>query len=116
MSNEVWKKLKSARVDAKIKQKEMAKILGIAPNTLSNYETGKLRISGDYLKRYAEACHKSIDDLLAPDDTSNMTAEELETTYEELSQKAVLIFNGLSPELQEIALDFLEILKKVSKP
>lgn len=33
--------LEAARVNAKLQQKEAAKLLGITPETLRNYETGK---------------------------------------------------------------------------
>lgn len=55
--------LKSLRAEAGYKGRELAAILGITPNTLSRYETGKLRITRlvEYASRYV--CQRRLAQL-----------------------------------------------------
>jgi transcriptional regulator with XRE-family HTH domain len=115
MSELIGEKLKQARQGAHIKQKDMAQRLGIAPNTLSNYENGRLRISGDYLSKYAIECGITVDKLLGMDRQDQINQDQADISLE--LHKAVLeandLFIQLSPEKQQSALDFLKLLSKL---
>lgn len=52
------------RKKAGIKQKELAKSLGVLPNTISGYETGQCAPSLDMLKKLAAALNCESKDLI----------------------------------------------------
>lgn len=56
--------IKEARESAGYSQKELAEIIGVAPNTFHGYESGKHDPKSDLLVKIAKACHVSVDFLL----------------------------------------------------
>lgn len=60
----VYKKLKDLREDRDLKQKDLAKILGIAQNTYSQYETGVISLTAEVLIKLADYYKVSVDYLL----------------------------------------------------
>lgn len=56
--------IREARETAGYSQKELADIIGVAPNTLHGYETGKHDPKSDLLLKIANACNVSVDFLL----------------------------------------------------
>jgi len=56
-------RLKDLREDADLKQKDLAEILGCDQATYSRYETGRLNIPVDILKKLAEYYNVSMDYL-----------------------------------------------------
>ena len=60
----VYKHIKALREDHDIKQKELSKLLNVAQNTYSQYETGKIPWTDDILIQLAEFYHVSVDYLL----------------------------------------------------
>lgn len=56
--------IKEAREQAGFSQKELAEIVGVAPNTFHGYESGKHDPKSDLLVKIANACHVSVDFLL----------------------------------------------------
>ena len=56
--------LKKARTDAGITQAELAKRLGVTPQTVSQYERGIKKPKVETLARFADAMSVSIDSLL----------------------------------------------------
>jgi len=59
-----YSRIKEMRNSLKYSQKEVAKILKIAQNTLSQYETGERNISNDILAQIAVLYETSTDYLL----------------------------------------------------
>lgn len=57
-------RIKEARENAGYSQKELAKIIGVAQNTLHGYESGKHDPKSDLLIEIAKACHVTTDFLL----------------------------------------------------
>lgn len=57
-------RIKELREKQKIKQKELAAAIGIAPNTLSQYENGKREPDIETVKGIAAALNVSVDCLL----------------------------------------------------
>ena len=66
-----YKHIRELRQDRDIKQIELAKILNIAQNTYSQYETGKLIFDAEMLKVLAEFYQVSVDYLLDLTDDPN---------------------------------------------
>jgi len=60
----IYKNIRDLREDSDIKQNEIAKILGIAQNTYSQYETGKIQFTGDMLIALADFYDTTVDYLL----------------------------------------------------
>lgn len=56
--------IKEAREKAGYSQKELAEIIGVAPNTFHGYESGKHDPKSILLEKIAKACHVSVDFLL----------------------------------------------------
>lgn len=57
-------KLKKLRIQNKITQEQLAKKLGVARTTITNYETGESKPDIETLKKIAEYFNCTIDDLL----------------------------------------------------
>jgi transcriptional regulator with XRE-family HTH domain len=61
---ELYEKIRSIREHQEIKQKDMAKLLHMQPNTYNAYENGKRAITTDILKNICLILKVSSDDLL----------------------------------------------------
>ena len=57
-------RLRELREDNDLYQKDIAKVLNMSQNGYSSYETGRLDIPTDILKKLADFYHTSIDYLL----------------------------------------------------
>ena len=66
-------KIKEAREKAGYSQKELAEIIGVAPNTFHGYESGKHDPKSDLLIKIANACKVTTDFLLG---TSDLMAQK----------------------------------------
>lgn len=58
--------LAAARVNAGISQKDAAKLLGVSPSTLRNYESGKTSPGWDTVRKIEKAYGISIDYIFLP--------------------------------------------------
>lgn len=67
--------IKEARESAGLSQKELAQIIGVAPNTMHGYESGKHDPKSDLLTKIAIACHVSVDFLLGQSQIVERAAE-----------------------------------------
>lgn len=59
--------IKEARVQAGLSQKELAKLIGVAPSTFNGYESGNHDPKSDLLIKIAKACNVTVDFLLGYD-------------------------------------------------
>lgn len=108
-------KIREAREAANLSQRELAKLLGIAPATLHGYETGKHDPKSDLLVQIARFCRTSVDFLLGfadgneKDPPTPQSARQKDlVTKEEV--EAVLIGLGITKPGEHITdadLDFL---------
>ena len=64
-----YERLKDAREDKDLKQKDIAKLLNVSQNTYSQYETGVIALTAEVLIKLADYYNVSVDYLL--DRTSN---------------------------------------------
>ena len=60
----IYKNIRDLREDNDITQSEVAKVLGIAQNTYSQYETGKIQFTGEMLIALADYYDTTVDYLL----------------------------------------------------
>ncbi len=63
--------IKEARELAGLSQKELAEQIGVAPNTLHGYESGKHDPKSDLLVAISSVCHVSVDFLLTGKNTGS---------------------------------------------
>ncbi len=57
-------RIREVRLQSGISQKELATAIGVAPNTLSQYESGKRAPDYDTMGRISDYLHVSVDYLL----------------------------------------------------
>lgn len=70
-------RIKEFREAQGIKQKELAAMIGIAPNTLSQYENGKREPDIETVKRMAATLNVTVDCLLGQQEKPAPSGDEL---------------------------------------
>lgn len=120
--DEIAKGLRLSRTSKKYTVNQMVEKLkhkgvDISAKTIYGWESGRRQPDADTLMLWCEICEvKDIMSLFGYDnEIENMTDEEVDAAIKETAEEAVEIFNSLSPELQQAALEILEILKKVAR-
>ena len=63
----VYQNIRALREDNNLTQAQVAAVLGVAQNTYSQYETGKIELTAPVLLKLAEFYHVSVDYLLDKD-------------------------------------------------
>lgn len=118
----IGKQLQLAREEAGFSQEQLAAKIGCSQSTLSNYEKGKRRIYLAQLEKIAEVLNKPIQFFLQAQDYENYgntlvkeksiskTAADATAGGEEQNLWAIL--QSLSPEGQQLVMDFALWLKK----
>lgn len=76
-------KIREARERAGYTQTDLAKIIGVAPNTFNGYENGIHDPKSDLLVKIAHACDTTVDFLLGRSENSAPTNAHLPITQEE---------------------------------
>ena len=59
-----FKNIRALREDHDLKQRQLAELLGIAQNTYSQYETGRIAFTDEVLLKLADFYETSVDYLL----------------------------------------------------
>lgn len=59
--------LEATRVNAKLTQRELAKILGVSQNTVCNWEKGKSQPNASQLRKISELSGIPIDFIFVPE-------------------------------------------------
>ena len=77
MSSDFSKRLKYLRKEKKVKQKELADIIGISPSTYSKYENGQRKPNHETLKMIADIFKVSVDFLLGKSENRYNTQEQI---------------------------------------
>ena len=91
MSNNLSTRIKELRTSKKLTQKELAETLNISTVSVSSYETGAKTPSLDMVMNIAQKYNVSIDWLCGL--SNNMTLDNRITTYKELFQFFITIFD-----------------------
>jgi transcriptional regulator with XRE-family HTH domain len=107
----IGKRMKEARKKANLRQSDIAVKIGVAINTISDYETGKTRVYGEHLYKYALACGMTVDELLGTGAKGPESMEEAISMLPGKVQEAAKIIAQLSEQEQDRALRLLEALK-----
>jgi len=86
--------IKEAREKAGYSQRELAEIIGVAPNTFHGYESGKHDPRSVLLIEIAKACDVSVDFLLGLSDKPNSNLAPSATIYSDITA----LLDKLTPE------------------
>ena len=86
--------IKEAREKAGYSQKELAKIIGVAPNTFHGYESGKHNPKSVLLIEIAKTCNVSVDFLLGLSDKPNLNLDPPAAQYSDFTE----LLDKLTPE------------------
>lgn len=103
-STEFRTRLVSARKLRDLNQEELATKTGLKPAAISHFETGARKPSFDNLRKLALALEVTTDYLLGKTDDPEGFGDVNVAFRDE--------FKGLSSKQRELALDFIEMLKK----
>lgn len=87
--NEIGRRLKRARLDAKMTQAEAAKRLGVSFQTISSYERGINRVDSDTLMKLCAIYETSVGELLRTPAWSKEMREEYESASEERKDRLI---------------------------
>jgi transcriptional regulator with XRE-family HTH domain len=100
---EIAKTISELRKTNGLTQDELAKIIGIKRVLLSDYERGKITISGEMIARIAKALHVSSDLLLGLEKPKSENASRLKI------MKRMVKIEKLPPAQQKIILRNIDI-------
>lgn len=100
--------IREARERAGYSQKELAEIIGVAPNTFHGYESGKHDPKSELLVKIAQACNVTVDFILgreseakkSPDTTEDVPGEDLTKIFNYLQDS--LVAAGLLKKGQDL--------------
>lgn len=106
-------RLRIARQRKEMLQKRVAKILGINPGTLSNYEAGKREPDNETLIKLCNLYDVTIEYILNGTIQSNNKNSVLNLSERE--KELLTLFNTLSKEGQDYLLQSGEMIKKLDK-
>lgn len=101
-------RIKEAREQAGYSQKELAKIIGVAPNTFHGYESGKHDPKSELLVKIAQVCNVTVDFILgresemkkSPDTAEAASGEDVTEMFNYLRNS--LVSAGLLKEGQDL--------------
>jgi Predicted transcriptional regulators len=103
-----YNRIKELRIEKKITQEDLAKILSFGRTAISNYESGRSEPSYNTVSKLAEFFDVSIDYLLGKTDIRNAYTK-LPTLNEE-SLKLIDSTKDLSPESKRMLNEYIKLL------
>lgn len=114
-------RIRAARKDRKLTQKQLGELCGIAEPTIRRYELGKLNPKYETLQRIADALDIHIYALLGEDErhvfslgefeggmSEFMRSREQGYTFSKKEQRMIAAFSKMDDEGQEKAADYVE--------
>lgn len=106
-------RIKEIRLQNGISQKQLALAIGVAQNTLSQYENGKRAPDFDTMARISDYFHVSVDYLLGRDEEKLPTviSEEQDSMDEELMKYVRL----MTPDQKQMLLAQMRVLSEQNK-
>lgn len=104
-------RIKQLREKKEVSQSELASNIGIARNTLSQYETGKRQPDYKTLLKFADYFNVSVDYLLGRTDNLNGVAEVQIFGYVDNNAQAHA-FEDLTGEEMQKLIDYADMMRK----
>lgn len=93
--------IKAARESAGFSQKELAKIIGVAPSTFNGYESGNHDPKSELLSKIADACNVTVDFLLGRNCTDKSASGQDPLETNPLRSTLLYNFDQLNQEGRE---------------
>lgn len=90
-------RLKQLRTERQMSQQQLAQRLGVAQNTVSNWENGRRKVEPDMLVRLAQMFGVTADYLLGTEPADALSPKE---------KQLLDAFRSLTPEQQQILLTY----------
>lgn len=109
INNIIGENIKKYRLLNNMTQEELSKKLGIAPNTLSNYENGNREPNSDVISKLADIFDISLDELYGRKFTKEEAIEIAASTKNNLD------LSDISNEDKEAIMRIIEIAKNKNK-
>ena len=108
---EIASRLRQARIESNMTQKEVADILGMTYQAISNYERGKTKVESGILVKLCEIYSISVPDILS-DTTINKKKEinKISTKTDLRLKKIIECYNGMTETGRNGLLDQAEYL------
>lgn len=106
-------RIKEIRMRRDISQKELASALGIAPNTLSQYENGKREPDIKTLERIADFLNVTVDCLLGR--SQKKAAPKDGDGQNRFTKRFMTLVDGLTPDQKELLLAQLQAWTEQNK-
>lgn len=106
-------RIKEIRMRKDISQKELAAALGIAPNTLSQYENGKREPDIKTLERISDFLNVTIDCLLGR--SQKKAAPKDGDGQNQFTKRFMTLVDGLTPDQKELLLAQLQAWTEQNK-
>lgn len=106
-------RIKEIRLQNGISQKQLALAIGVAQNTLSQYENGKRAPDFDTMARISDYFHVSVDYLLGRDEEKPPTViSEEQNSMDEALMKYV---RSMTPDQKQMLLAQMRVLSEQNK-
>ena len=105
-------RLKALRNEHGMSQAEFAKKIGVAQNTVSNWENGNRLIDTDTVTRIADYFSVSVDYLLGRTDDINQKTGEENITFDDFTYAMYNESKELTDEDKQALLGMARLLKK----
>lgn len=109
INNIIGENIKKYRLLNNMTQEDLSKKLGIAPNTLSNYENGNREPNSDIISKLADIFGISLDELYGRKFTKEEPIEIAASTKNNLD------LSDISNEDKEAIMRFVEMAKNKGK-
>jgi transcriptional regulator with XRE-family HTH domain len=103
-------RIQELRKKSKMRQVELASILGISQSALSYWERGDYEPDNESLMKIADIFNTSIDYLLCRTDDPALIITS-NTTSKETALEVLVRTEGLSPKSREDLLEYVDLLK-----
>ena len=101
-------RIREARTKKGLTQQDLAKILNVKQNTISNWESERSTPNKDSLLKMAEVLEVSVDYLLGGDTDAQNKTDSLESEFSR-------IFDGLTTENKEKVLELARLYSESQK-
>lgn len=100
---ELGRKIKTIRLQHKIKQKELAYRIGISPSALTNWEKGRRKISIQWIEKIAVALDVPVGTLFSKSMPQHVAGDPQE-------RRMLIKWKRLTPKKKNALLNLIEVL------
>lgn len=106
-------RIKELRVEKNLKQSDLAQILNVKQNTISNWENGRTEIDWESTLKLADHFNVSVDYILGRTDSSEseLSSITLPEKYKDIAAAFNKGAENLTPEDIQDVIKYIELLK-----